>query len=262
MSRALNIFQGHFGRVALLDMDRSLVTHAHRACHVLLKFGGADTAFEVRGQICPLTDNAAVLVNAWEPHAYTHAPNAPQTIILALYIDPLWLGRIDRGLICSGHSQFFPRHSVELNGEVLGRALNLGSQMFLGGALSTPEAEKTVFDLMISIIDSFSNRTALKGEGRLGVTADHRIRRAVQAMRCQLDEPLNIAKLARTAALTPGLFLNTLRMEAAAGFLVADRPLIEVAQDLGFSAHSNFTRFFREHQGVAPSEYRRVIHVV
>ncbi len=274
MSRALNIFQGPFGRVALLDMDRSLVTHAHRACHVLLKFGGADTAFEVREQVCRLSDNTAVLVNAWEPHAYTHAPNAPQTIILALYVDPLWLGRIDHGLICSGHSQFFIRHSVELNSEVLRRALNLGSQMLLGDVLSTSEAEETVFDLMISIIDGFSNRRALKAEGRLSVTADHRIRKAVQAMRCQLDEPLDIAKLARTASLsrphffqrfkevtglTPGLFLNTLRMEAAAEFLVlAERPLIEVAQDLGFSAHSNFTRFFREHQGVAPSEYRRV----
>src|SRR5208282_2602600 len=100
-------FQGKFGRVALLDMDRSLVTHAHRTCHVLLKFGGADTAFLVRGKVCPLKDDTAVLVNAWEPHAYTHAPSAPQTIILALYIDPLWLGQIDRALLCSGHSQFF-----------------------------------------------------------------------------------------------------------------------------------------------------------
>ncbi|MGB0087645.1 MAG: AraC family transcriptional regulator [Rhodomicrobiaceae bacterium] len=274
MSHALNIFQGRFGRVALLDMDRSLVTHAHRACHVLLKFGGADTAFQVRNEICPLMDDTAVLVNAWEPHAYTHAPNAPQTIILALYIDPLWLANIDRQLICSGHSQFFPRQCVGLNPLVLERALDLGGQMLLGEPLSTREAEEIVFDLMISIIDSFSNRIVLRGDrDRMGI-ADHRIRRAIDIMRRELGEPLDIAKLSRVACLsrphffhqfkqvtglTPNLLLNTLRMEHAATMLVSpEKTLIDVAQDVGFEAHPNFTRFFRQHQGVAPSEYRRV----
>ncbi len=274
MSRALNIFQGRFGRVALLDMDRSLVTHAHRACHVLLKFGGADTAFHVRGEICPLMDDTAVLVNAWEPHAYTHAPNAPQTIILALYIDPLWLAQVDRQLICSGHSQFFPRQCVTLNPVVLERALDLGGQMLLGETLSTRDAEETVFDLMISIIDSFSNRIVLRSDRNLFGIADHRIKRAIDAMRRELGEPLDIPRLSRIAnlsrphffyqfkkvtGLSPSLFLNTLRMEYAAAMLVDEnKTLINVAQDLGFEAHSNFTRFFRQHQGVAPSEYRRV----
>ncbi|MGC1665171.1 MAG: AraC family transcriptional regulator, partial [Bradyrhizobium sp.] len=37
MSTALRIAHGAFGRVALLDMDESLVRHAHPHCHVLLK---------------------------------------------------------------------------------------------------------------------------------------------------------------------------------------------------------------------------------
>ncbi len=276
MSHALNIFQGQFGRVALLDMDRSLVTHAHRACHVLLKFGGADTAFHVRDELCPLTDDTAVLVNAWEPHAYSHGYSAPQTIILALYIDPQWLARIDHQLICSGHSQFFPRPCVSLNRQILDRARNLGAQMLLGEVLSTHEAEETVFDLMISVIDSFSNRMVLRTERVTTGIADHRIRRAIEAMRCEIGQALDIAKLSRIACLsrphffyqfkrvtglTPSLFLNTLRMEQAAVMLVdPKKTLIHVAQDLGFEAHSNFTRFFRQHQGVAPSEYRRVTH--
>lgn len=276
MSRALNIFQGRFGRVALLDMDRSLVTHAHRACHVLLKYGGADTAFAVRDESCPLRDNTAVLVNAWEPHAYTHAESAPQTIILALYIDPVWLARIDRQLICSGHARFFPRPCVTLNPDVLQRALDLGSQMLLGDVPSTWEAEETVFDLMISVIDRFSDRVVLKSDRSTAGLTDHRIRRAVEAMRAELGEPLDIARLSRVAGLsrphffhqfkrvtglTPNLFLNTLRMERAAALLVDNgNSLIEVAQTLGFEAHSNFTRFFRQHQGVVPSEYRRVTH--
>lgn len=48
-------------------MDRSLVRHAHPHCHVLLKVDGADTQFVVRDTIAPLTEESAVLVNAWTP---------------------------------------------------------------------------------------------------------------------------------------------------------------------------------------------------
>ena len=52
MSNALRVVHGVFGRVALLDMDRPLVRHAHPHCHVLLKVEGADTQFAVRRRGC------------------------------------------------------------------------------------------------------------------------------------------------------------------------------------------------------------------
>ena len=58
MSIALRIAHGHFGRVALLDMDCSLVRHAHPHCHVLLKVEGADTQFVVGDRVHPLTDSS------------------------------------------------------------------------------------------------------------------------------------------------------------------------------------------------------------
>src|ERR1700759_848384 len=91
MSKALRIAHGAFGRVALLDMDYSLVRHAHPHCHVLLKVEGADTQFQVDDTMHPLTDISAVLVNGWQPHSYVHVPDAPRTLILALYIEPEWL---------------------------------------------------------------------------------------------------------------------------------------------------------------------------
>jgi len=91
MSNALRVVHGVFGRVALLDMDRQLVRHAHPHCHVLLKVEGADTQFALRDAFAPLTEANAVLINAWEPHAYAHDPRRPRTIILALYIEPSWL---------------------------------------------------------------------------------------------------------------------------------------------------------------------------
>src|SRR5665213_3777713 len=76
-------------------MDRPLVVHAHRQCHVLLKARGSNTFFHVRDGLYPLTERTAVLVNAWEPHCYAHHdPLAPRTVILALYIEPEWLSLI------------------------------------------------------------------------------------------------------------------------------------------------------------------------
>jgi hypothetical protein len=83
MSTALRIAHGAFGRVALLDMDWSLVRHAHPHCHVLLKVEGADTQFVVGDTVYPLTNETAVLVNGWQPHCYVHDPKKPHTIILA-----------------------------------------------------------------------------------------------------------------------------------------------------------------------------------
>jgi AraC-like DNA-binding protein len=33
--------------------------------------------------------------------------------------------------------------------------------------------------------------------------------------------------------------------------------LIELADELGYGNHGNFTRFFTQHVGVSPSEFRR-----
>lgn len=97
-------------------MDAPLVGHAHHHCHILIKAGGADGAFSVRGERAPLTDDSAVLVNAWEHHAYEH-PAAPgqRTLILALYIEPGWLADLQRSLALSGHPRFFPQSCVRIS---------------------------------------------------------------------------------------------------------------------------------------------------
>ena len=102
MSEALRIRSGSFGRVALLDMDRNLVQHAHPHCHVLLKVDGADTQFLVGETVAHLTDESAVLVNAWTPHAYVHKPDQPRCLILALYIEPIWLAEFRKNWASSG----------------------------------------------------------------------------------------------------------------------------------------------------------------
>src|SRR5260370_27120152 len=50
-STALRIAHGAFGRVALLDMDRSLVRHAHPHCHVLIKARSEEHTSELQSHL-------------------------------------------------------------------------------------------------------------------------------------------------------------------------------------------------------------------
>ena len=129
MSTALRIAHGAFGRVALLDMDGSLVRHAHPHCHVLLKVEGADTQFIVGDKVYPLTDTTAVLVNGWQPHSYVHYPERPRTVILALYIEPEWLTAFRPGWAASGAPGFFSHPSGEVSPHIRDLAMNLAADM-------------------------------------------------------------------------------------------------------------------------------------
>jgi AraC family transcriptional regulator len=280
MSTAVRVFQGKFGRVALLDMDRPLVTHAHSQCHVLIKVSGADTFFSVRDKRYPLTDQTAVLVNSWAPHSYAHHdPDAPRTIILALYIEPLWLGGIENALISSGHPGFFPHACVEISKPIRNLSNSMAMQMLYGEQLSEQYLESQLSNLMIAVIDAFSewrNFNTLH-QGGLQQAHDFRIRRAISYMRANIGAELDVDKLATEAclsrahffklfqqytSLTPNLYANVLRMEAAFhGLTHTQQPLVNLSASLGFSAQSHFTRFFQQHAGVVPSHYRKVVDV-
>jgi len=276
MSTALRIAHGEFGRVALLDMDRSLVRHAHPHCHVLIKASGADTQFAVGDHMVPLTDTQAVLINTWEPHAYVHYQERPRTTILALYIEPDWLKRFRPNWAASGAPGFFEKPSGEVSPYIRRVSMDLAAQM-----LSDPAAEITealLSDLMISIIERFTPwkgmSTLLRDFGARHGQTDWRIRRAINVIRSNPKSTPNINALAKEAGLsrahfyrlferstrmTPHLFVNLLRMELAVKTVVhSDDSLAAVSDSLGFAAPGHFTRFFRDHSGVTPSEFRQV----
>jgi AraC family transcriptional regulator len=278
VSAAVRILQGKFGRVALLDMDRPLVAHGHSQCHVLIKVSGEDTFFSVRDKLYPLTDRTAVLVNSWEPHAYTyHDPQAAGTVILALYIEPSWLGGIEKALLSSGQPGFFPQSCVEISKPIRTLSDALAMQMLYGEHLSAPQLDILLSNLMISVIDAFSEWRTFYDmhKAALPRALDPRIRRGLAYLRANVGAELNIDKLAAEAclsrahffklfqqntSLTPNMYVNVLRIEAAIDGLTQSRDsLISLSDRLGFSAQSHFTRFFQQHLGALPSQYRKVV---
>jgi AraC-like DNA-binding protein len=275
MSTALRIAHGAFGRVALLDMDWSLVRHAHPHCHVLLKVEGADTQFVVGDTVYPLTNQTAVLVNGWQPHSYVHDPERPRTVILALYIEPEWLMAFRPGWAASGAPGFFSHPSGDVSPRIRGLTMNLAADM-----MARPEArgahEAALSDLMIAVIERFTPWRSFPASIReMNVSSgDWRIRKIAASMRAETRRGVALDTLAKEAGLSrshffrlfessigvpPKVYLNVVRMEQAVdAVLNQSASVCDISKQLGFAEPAHFTRFFRNHSGVSPREFRNI----
>lgn len=277
MSEALEIAHGAFGRVALLDMDRSLVRHAHPHCHVLLKVEGDDTQFLVGNRVVRLTDEQAVLVNAWETHAYVHDPRREPAMILALYIEPAWLGAFRHNWSASGAPGFFHEPAGLVTAAIRGLVRDLASEMVYA-PFSPRIRDELLPGLMVALIERFTKWREVPGslrEAGRRPRGDWRVQRAIARMRGAAGLPLSAEVLAREAGLSrahfyrlfeqttgasPHVFLNAIRVERAVEAIVGgEESLADLGTTLGFSAPAHFSRFFRDHVSVPPSVFRTIV---
>ncbi len=102
------------------------------------------------------------------------------------------------------------------------------------------------------------------------------MRNSVKLMQHRVSERIVLDEIAKDSGLsrphfyklfrqqvgiTPNIYLNTLRMESALQRLTTSHDAVtDIGLDLGFSSQASFTRFFIANAGIAPSDYRRVVH--
>lgn len=262
MSKALGICHGDFGRALLLALDRPLVAHAHAQSHLLVKLGGADTRFRIGPTELLLGAEHAILVRPWETHDYPHGRQPEPATVLALYLEPAWLAAA--GLVLQGPL-------VGLDDEAQALVRSIGSTLLDGGGACGELTRQQVAALLHRL-----QSCSAGAQARAANPVDRRLRKALTLIHERLGETIDFAALAgeaglsrahffelfrRDLGLTPAVYLNTHRM-ARAIEAVEQRgePIVNVALDLGFSAQSNFTRFFRDIQGVPPNDYRQATH--
>jgi AraC family transcriptional regulator len=275
VTRALSILQGRFGRVALLDMDTSLVDHAHPHYHLIFKASGPDQNFVVEGQAVPLRSDTLVAVNSWQQHAYLHRQGAERTLFLALYIEPGWLADADRSFINCSEPGFFPRAGIAITSEIDRLRADVVRRM-AGPSGRHDELQQLILDLCLNVAYGFSDwRDGAAGLHKARGPRDYRIGRALRHMRESAAQAVDLDETARGCGLSrphfnhlfrnctgvsPRVYVNALRVETAVGRLRQHQNEIgSISQDLGFSAQSNFTRFFQQHTGTSPNQYRRVM---
>lgn len=98
-------------------------------------------------------------------------------------------------------------------------------------------------------------------------------RRCIELMRSRLAEDISLEELAAEARLSPfhfarmfkrsvgvppRVYLTNLRIEKACDLLeTTDRPVTEIAQDVGYSSNQVLARVFVKHRRMTPTDYRR-----
>lgn len=271
MARALRVVRSSFGRVALLEMTTSLTTHSHPQLHVITKLGGADGRFEVSGESVPLTDCQAVVCNSWEPHAYQHGHRGEATLVLACYLEPLWLTCV---LGLEGFGCARRQRSLRLDPSLVKCFHHLAFDTLVRNDRAEEHAPELMAALVRELRDAFS---ADGPDERIDLetkAADRRLASVIRHMREHMEDRIDLDDIASRFGLSrahlyhlfrerigvpPHVCWNAMRMEHALEHLGQKRPLAikRLAYDLGFNSQGNFTRFFHSIQGVSPRAYQQ-----
>lgn len=276
MTKALSILSGAFGRVALLDMDTSLVAHAHHHCHLIFKASGPDQEFVVEGRAFPLRYDTAIAVNTWQQHEYLHRTNPERTVFLALYIEPDWLAEADGSFANCARPGFFAQSAIPITYEIMRLRTKLVHHLQTELHMDARRLEELIMDITLEVLHGFSDwRAQSFGTRDRRAPRDFRIVKALRHMHESTDKRLDLDGIATDSGLSrphfnylfrgctgvsPRLYANALRVEAAVCKLREERSEIGmISGDLGFTAQGNFTRFFQQHTGTSPNQFRRVM---
>jgi len=276
VTKALSVLSGAFGRVALLDMDTSLVAHAHPHCHLIFKASGPDQHFIVEDQAFPLRYDTAIAVNTWQEHAYLHCAGSERTVFLALYIEPDWLAEADGSFLNCTRPGFFAQSAFPVTYEMMRLRAKLVRMLETELYADARQLEELILDLTLVAVHGFSD---WRGQSRKGgdwrSARDFRILKALHHMHEGMGDRINLDTIAAEAGLSrphfnylfrnctgisPRLYANALRVEAAVCKLRKKKSNIgTISGDLGFPAQGNFTRFFQQHTGASPNQFQRVM---
>lgn len=272
MSHAIAVCHGEFGRAALYQLDKTIITHAHREGHLIFYTEGEWAKVQCGDDIREVSPAKGVAVSPWEPHSF-HVPEGKTQICLVLYIKPMWF------LENSSSAEFslkFGTSELDLTPEIT-RLVNILTSLLLEN-----EDHSGFNDLLFNLTkDCFDLSWAQSGVGPRRDACrkfnDFRVRRSLRFIQDQMTDDVEMEALARSVGLsrphffklfkqymgvTPNVYLNTLRSERAIDDLLrTDKSVTDIAFDLGFSSQASFTRFFSSNVGIAPSEYRRVAHI-
>ncbi len=263
MAAVLGARTGAFGRATYFEITEPVAEHAHPHVHMLFKLGGGDRHVMVEGAVAQVTDTQCLLINPWQKHYdLAEQPGGP-TLMLVLYLEAAWIAA-RLGVYAVGFDA--PA------GTVTPAMLALVEQV---GAVLAGEAEAsdTELDAMIGALAADAAAAHLL-DRRTGL-ADYRIRHALRKLRERPHLHIDYTNVARDVGLSrsrfyeqfrssvgvaPNMFVDGLVLEEAYSLMSgSNRPLDEIASDLGFSAQSSFTRFFRDRVGFPPSTLRRQI---
>jgi AraC-like DNA-binding protein len=273
MDNALRMFEGRFGRVVLRETVSGHESHSHDYHQLVIMYDGADRHYRIGGESALLTRNDILFINAQRAHATLSNETGASARLLVMNISPEWLSQTFPAMF-RGENGPYPRTLDAVTPHIRKVADAMVIDMMNDRFLSADRLEFIVQELILSIIDSYiAKRRSTSPMWRGSKFADSRIRRAIALLRARPNKDVNMDDIATQVGLSrsrfydlfqmctgrsPREYLDMLCVETAITRLsTSDTKIADVSAELGFSAQSNFTRFFLNQVGASPSEYRR-----
>ncbi|WP_244544538.1 MULTISPECIES: AraC family transcriptional regulator [unclassified Beijerinckia] len=261
------IVQGVFGRVTVNALARQLAPHAHAQLNMIVKLSGIDGTFAIDDRILKLTDTTALVFNPWQPHRKLANSEGP-ALHLTLLIETSWLRSRESGLPMVLDT-LFPSSAIEVT-PAMRLAIDQLAECIIGDMhLQEQQIERVIGDLLHETILAHGS-TGRKLSSR---STDARIRKAMRFLQEQAARNPNLDKVAESVGMSrsrffeqfkgctgvsPQQYLDTVRVAAATSALLrTERSIADLAADLGFSEQTHFSRFFVQHVGIPPGEFRR-----
>jgi len=272
MARSIRIFEGSFGRLQLVETGAHETPQPTATPQILILQEGAALEVLVDGDAQWLTRDNLLFLN---PGATSQPRSAAagQTRLLSFQASGEWL-RGSFPAVFDAARPPFASGSEAINPRIRQLADTLAVEVLNDQFLSHERLQFMLQELMLSIVESyFVRRSSGARLWRGSPLADNRIRKALALLRAHPNKEVNMNALASQVGLSrsrfydlfqlstgrsPRAYLDMLCIASAISKLSSGHGKIaDVSAELGFSAQSNFTRFFQQQVGIPPSEYRR-----
>jgi AraC family transcriptional regulator len=255
MGGLVRILEGRFGRLALSDLAAGESCSAQTDPAIVMQAGDGDLVFLNPGE--------------------TYSTSEP-TRVLALHAATSWLSENFPAVFGAHQARPFAQPREPISPRMRRLADTLAVEVLNDRFMSAERLDFLLQELLLSIVETYlARRHATAPAWRGSRFEDGRIRRAIALLRARPNKEFNMDELASQVGLSrsrfydlfhvctgfsPRAYLDMLCVETAISRLSSGQGKIaEVSAELGFSAQSNFTRFFLNQVGVPPSEYRRAI---
>jgi AraC-like DNA-binding protein len=253
MGRTLRLFEGRFGRLVLDDVAAGDRIEAL-----------ADPVIVLQQRY-----DGVLFLNPGEMHV-----SPGPTRVLSFHAAAEWLRAGFPAVFTTEDPRPFTVSVEAITPRIRQLADTMAIEVLNDRFLSTERLEFMLQELLLSIVETYlARRRASSPLWRGSKFEDTRIRRAIALLRAHPNKELNMDDLANQVGLSrsrfydlfqlctgfsPRAYLDMLCVETAISRLsYGSGKIAEVSAELGFSAQSNFTRFFLNQVGVPPSEYRR-----
>jgi AraC-like DNA-binding protein len=272
MKAKISTVMGRFGRLSAGTFSRPVNLHTHKEPSVLFHLGGADLVVNVDGRTVPFKVGDMLLLDPWTPHSRTPALDQSSTLMM-LMIEP---SLFDINAAADSAVAFrFSQRAATIDFGMRRQLDELAALMF-----DQPAARLETIQLKIEqLIDMVRIRYADDGRsGSDGASVDFRVRRAFEHLRSSAIQGIKIESLAvgsgmsrshffrqfkRCIGVSPQHVIDEERVAYALRALSAPGIMLStLSEELGFSAPAHFTRFFVQHLGCTPSQFRRNLLVV